>query len=375
LGFPARRGCATISAHSTNPARVGLTAPNKEALMKVTFLAPNVGSSGTFYDIFADILRAASAQLQVELEVVDGTKHRETMLARSREMLAAGKKPDYCVLANYMSVGQEVLTANTAAGVGTYFVAEGLGAAELGTIASAGGAGAGYLGQIVPDDVEAGKMLGEMLTAAARTRGLFDAAGMVHVGAIAGEHTQAGNARFRGWQAVLKEHADVIQAGFQYGAWEEEPAKAVAALMLKAAPQISVLWCANDAMALGALAAAVEGGRRPGKDILIGGVDLVDRALAEVASGRLEASIGGHFVDGARALVLLYDHHQKPHLTPQTRTTHLVAVRQSQAERFLTFMKNRAWHQSDFTRFSRILNPSGDGAEVSLEGLMAARKS
>ena len=338
--------------------------------MKVSFLAPNVGSPGTFYDIFADILRAAAAQLKIELEVVDGTKHRETMLARSREMLVGPKKPDYCILANYMSVGQEILAANTAAGVGTYFVAEGLGAAELGAIAGTGGQAAGYLGQIVPDDVDAGKMLGEILTAAARTRGLFDAAGMVHVGAIAGEHTQAGNARFRGWQGVLKEHADVIQAGFQYGAWEEEPAKAVASLMLKAAPQISVMWCANDAMALGALAAAVEAGRHPGKDILIGGVDLVERALAEVAAGRLEVSIGGHFVDGARALVLLYDHHQKPHLTPQTRTTHLVAVRNLQAERYLKFMKERAWHRSDFTRFSRVANPNGAAAEVSLEGLM-----
>ena len=87
--------------------------------------------------------------------------------------------------------------------------------------------------------------------------------------------------------------------------------------MLVAAPQIRVLWCANDSMALGALAAAVEAGRRPGEDLLIGGVDLVDRALAEVAAGRLEVSIGGHLVDGARALLLLHDHHQKRDLVPR----------------------------------------------------------
>jgi ABC-type sugar transport system substrate-binding protein len=336
--------------------------------MKVSFLAPNVANPGTFYSTFAEVLRVTADQLQVELEVVDGTKHRETMLARGREIVAGARKPDYCLLVNYLGVGQELLEANTAAGVKTYFVAEGLGAAELGTIA-AGGRSTAYLGQIVPDDAEAGKMLGDILTAAARSRGLFDPAGMVHVGSIAGEHTQAGNARFRGWQAVLREHGDVIQAGFQYGAWEEEPAKDVATLMLRAAPQISVLWCANDAMALGALAAAVQVGRRPGEDILIGGIDLVERALVELAAGRLEVSIGGHIVDGARALVLLYDHHQKPCLTPQTRTTHLVAVRSLQAEHYLTFMRGRAWRSSDFTRFSRVTNP-GAKAEVSLEGLM-----
>lgn len=338
--------------------------------MKVTFLAPNVGSAGTFYDIFGDVLRVAARQLRVEVELVDATKQRETMLVRAREAVGAVKPPDYMLLVNYMSVGQELLALNAASGVGTFFVVEGMGSGELGTLGAVAGHPGGYLGQIVPDDAEAGKMLGEILTSAARARGLVDASGMVHAGAIAGEHTQAGNARFRGWQSVLKEHADVFQAGFQYGAWEEEPARAVAALMLRAAPKISVLWCANDAMALGALAAAVEAGRHPGKDILIGGVDLGERALTEVAAGRLEVSIGGHLVDGARALVLLHDHHEKHDLTPQTRTTHLVAVRALQAERYLKFMKDRAWHSSDFTRFSRVINPAGKAGEVSLEGLM-----
>ncbi len=339
--------------------------------MKVAFLAPNVGNPGTFYGIFGDILSAAARQLRVEIELVDATKQRETMLARARAAVATSKRPDYMLLVNYMSVGQGVLASNAAAGVGTFFVVEGMASGELGTIGTVAGKPSGYLGQILPDDVEAGKMLGEILTSAARSRGLVDAAGVVHAGAIAGEHTQAGNARFRGWQTVVKEHADVVQTGFQYGAWEEEPAKAVAALMLRAAPQISVLWCANDAMALGALAAAVEAGRHPGKDLLIGGIDLVDRALAEVASGRLEVSIGGHLVDGARALVLLHDHHEKRDLAPQARTTHLVAVRAQQAERYLRFVEERAWHEVDFTRFSRVMSPGGKAAELSLEALMS----
>jgi ABC-type sugar transport system substrate-binding protein len=339
--------------------------------MKVTFLAPNAGVPGTFYDIFGDLLRVAARQLHVELEVVDGAKQRETMLARGREIVTASSRPDYVLLVNYMGVGPELLALNAAAGVGTFFVVEGLSAGELGTVGTGGGKAAGYLGQIVPDDVEAGRMLADILTSAARARGLADKTGKVQVGAIAGEHTHAGNARFRGWQSVVKEHADVVQAGFQYGTWEEEPAKAVAGVMLRAAPQISVLWCANDAMALGALAAAVEAGRRPGQDVLIGGIDLVNRALAEVAAGRLEVSIGGHLVDGVRALMLLHDHHQRRDLTPEDRTTHFVAVRAPQADRYLRFMKERAWHNADFTRFSRVKNPNATDAHLSLEGIMA----
>jgi ABC-type sugar transport system substrate-binding protein len=332
--------------------------------MRVAFLAPNVGHAGTFYQLFADFLSAAARQLQVDLEIVDGTKDRATMLARGRKIVSAPTRPDYLLAVNYLSVGADLVEAASAAGVGTFFVVEALGA-ELGS----SGSGSGYLGQIVPDDLEAGKLLAEILTDAARSRGLRDRQGKLQVGAIAGEHTQAGSARFRGWQAFKKEHADVVQAGFQYGAWEEDTGKNAAALMLRAAPQIGVLWCANDAMALGALAAAVEAKRRPGQDILVGGVDLVDRALAEVASGRLEVSIGGHLVDGARALLLLYDHHQSGELVPSSLTTHLAAVRAPQAEQYLRFVKEHAWHEVDFTRFSRAKNPAAP--PLSLETLMA----
>jgi hypothetical protein len=337
--------------------------------MKVTFVAPNVANPGTFYEIFADFLHVAARQLGIGLEAVDGTKDPQTMLERSREVATGSRRPDYMLLVNYQGAGHDLLAVNATAGVGTFFVVEGMAGAETGT--GGGRRPTGYLGQIVPDDVEAGRMLAQILTDTARTRGLVDGAGKIQVGAIAGEHTQAGNARFRGLHTVVGEHPDIVQAGFQYGTWEEQPAKEAAAAMLRSAPEIRVLWCANDAMALGALAAAVEAGRQPGKDILIGGVDLMDRALAEVAGGRLEVSIGGHVVDGVRALILLHDHHENRDLTPQTRTTHLVVVPTSQADRYLRFMRERAWRQVDFTRFSRLRNPDVSEASLSLESILA----
>jgi ABC-type sugar transport system substrate-binding protein len=122
-------------------------------------------------------------------------------------------------------------------------------------------------------------------------------------------------------------------------------------------------------MALGALAAATEAGRRPGEDMLIGGIDLMDRALAEVGAGTLEVSIGGHLIDGVRALILLYDQNETRDLEPTTRTTHLVAVGAEEASRYQDFMRDRAWRKIDFTRFSRHSDPAA--AELSLDGVLA----
>jgi hypothetical protein len=339
--------------------------------MKVVFLTPNIGGPGSFYEIFADCLGVAARQLGVELEVVGGSKQRAPMVAQGREILESPSRPDYLLLVNYMNVGPELLPLSVAAGVGTFFVVEGMGRDEHIAASGGGERSGGYLGEIVPDDAEAGHMLAEILTDRAREQRLVDSTGQIQVGILAGEHTHAGNARFRGWMEVRKQHDDIVQAGFQYGSWEEEAGRSAAALLLQTAPGISVIWCANDAMALGALTAATEAGRRPGEDILIGGVDLMDRALAEVAAGRLEVSIGGHAIDGVRALILLSDHHETQDLEPATRTTHLVAVKRSEANRYLEFMKERAWRKADVTRFSRRTNPSASADDLSLHSLMS----
>jgi hypothetical protein len=350
--------------------RAGRLATEIGGAVRVAFLAPNIGNPGSFYDLFADVLRVAAGQLGVDLDVVDGTKKRDVMLARARSVVAGTSRPDYMLLVNYMDVGREILPMNATAGVGTFFVVEGVGGEQRTTV-DWGKIGSRCLGEIVPDDVEAGRMLADSLTEEARRLGLRDGAGQVRVGLLAGEHTQAGNARFRGWLSSRKAHSDVVQSGFQYGYWEEAPAKSATAQILRTAPETRVMWCANDAMALGALAAARDAGRRPGEDIIIGGVDLVDRALSEVAAGGLALSIGGHIVDGARALILLYDHHETRDLKPTGNTTHLVAVRAPDADRYLRFMKGRAWRHVDFTRFSRRKNPRATDTPLSLHSLVS----
>ena len=95
--------------------------------MKVVLLAPHVGDPGSFYEIFSDCLGVAARQLGVDLEVVGGTKQRQPMLALGRKIVEGSSRPDYLLLVNYMNVGQDLLPLSAAAGVGTFFVVEGMG--------------------------------------------------------------------------------------------------------------------------------------------------------------------------------------------------------------------------------------------------------
>ena len=66
-------------------------------------------------------------------------------------------------------------------------------------------------------------------------------------------------------------------------------------------------------MALGAMEGVVAAGKSPGKDVFIGGLNWDPPALDKVKDGALVTTVGGHFMIGGWALVLLYDY-ERPRL-------------------------------------------------------------
>jgi ABC-type sugar transport system substrate-binding protein len=173
------------------------------------------------------------------------------------------------------------------------------------------------------------------------------------VGVLCGDQTTAGQALFQGWLNLRKERLDVVQVSVQNAAWEEREARSAAALMLRAHPEVTVVWAANDSMALGALDAVRAVGKEPGVDVLVGGMDLLARALERVADGQMTVTLGGHVLDGARSLLLVHDHLQGQDFEPFVQRSLLEPVTAALAPSYLRFLEQQAWRRVDFERFSR----------------------
>ena len=77
----------------------------------------------------------------------------------------------------------------------------------------------------------------------------------------------------------------------QSGGWEQAQANVVAAAMLREHPELRALLCANDNMALGALAARRQSGRT---DVLIVGFDRIDAVAELVEQGEILATADQH---------------------------------------------------------------------------------
>jgi ribose transport system substrate-binding protein len=105
--------------------------------------------------------------------------------------------------------------------------------------------------------------------------------------------TTADNGRQRrlGFEDAVKE-AGLNLVSTQSGQWEMERANTVAASLLNAHPNLKAFLCANDNMALGAVAAIKAAGRE-GK-VLVAGFDHISAIKSLLASGAVVATADQH---------------------------------------------------------------------------------
>jgi simple sugar transport system substrate-binding protein len=113
--------------------------------------------------------------------------------------------------------------------------------------------------------------------------------------------------RATGFANILKQHANWKITRSQTGDFTVDGGKAVMEAFLKADKTIQVLYAHNDGMALGAIQAIKEAGLKPGKDIIVIGVDGVKGAFQAMVAGEQNASIECSPLLGPQALQAVKD--------------------------------------------------------------------
>ena len=98
--------------------------------------------------------------------------------------------------------------------------------------------------------------------------------------------------RKKGFEAALQKDSSIVVAASASANWHTDEAFSVTTSLLKANPSISAIFCANDAMALGALQAIDLMGFKG--DILIAGYDNIESVRTEIRNGRIQATIEQH---------------------------------------------------------------------------------
>jgi ABC-type sugar transport system substrate-binding protein len=321
------------------------------------------------------VMHAAAHDLGIELVEYSTGYWPGEHLALLQQVLSSPRKPDYLLISMHRSIGVRILELAEQAHVPVFVINTGLTPEEQARFGGPRQHFKSWLGQMVPDDVQAGDQLAQLLIDAAHRLPPSSPGARTKLVALEGRrYDSSARQRNEGLRKALDEHGEVEFLQGVPAFWLPEPAHRKTSLLLRRYPDIQVVWAANDVMALGALRALEEAGRHPGEDVVVGGIDWAPQALQAVREGKMVTSLGGHFLEGGWALVLLYDYHQGQDFASERVDwrTKLVAVTRDNVDDYRRLIDSN-WEEIDFRAFSKAANPALKRYDFSLQALFEQR--
>jgi galactofuranose transport system substrate-binding protein len=142
------------------------------------------------------------------------------------------------------------------------------------------------------DFIKEGEKAGTWLADYLKKQGIDDGKKPVNIVELQGTTGSApAIERKTGFANIMKNHANWQLTRSQTGNFTSSEGKAVMEAFLKADKTIQVLYAHNDQMALGAIQAIKEAGLKPGKDIIIVGVDAVKGAFEAIVAGEMNCTV------------------------------------------------------------------------------------
>ncbi|WP_375769277.1 ABC transporter substrate-binding protein [Archangium gephyra] len=363
-------------------------------ILPVLLLAPDAAAPGVVPDrpmrvAFIDTLapanpwrgyvlgamHAAASDLGIELTHHPVGHWPGDILERARQVMTGPGKPDYLLVSIHRGIGTRLLELSQETHVPVFVFNSGLLPEDAARVGGPRGHFPLWLGQLLPDEEDAGQLLARLLLeAATRGRAPGSPVGLVAIEGRLGDSSALRRTAGLGRAVAAWEGASLLQG--VSASWDAEQAWRKAALLLRRYPQLQVLWAANDNMALGALRAAEEAGRRPGEDFWVGGIDWTPAALQAVREGRMVTTLGGHFLEGAWALVLLHDYHRGRDFASEGLDwrTAMAPVSRDNVDALLQWLEERDFESIDFRAFSKAANPALTHYDFSLRAVFAQRR-
>lgn len=270
----------------------------------VVFLNPG-NSTEIFWVSYSHFMQAAARDLGMDLRILYAERDASRTLEQARQVIQSEHRPDYLMLVNEQYIAPQILRLSQGTGIKLFIVNSALTQDQRDLISQSQHKYSDWIGSMLGNDEEAGYlMLKELL----RQHGPLAPGQSIELLAFSGlKVTPAAQQREQGLRRALAEYPQVHLRQLVYGEWSRERAYRQAQQLLRRYPQTQLVWSANDEMALGAMSAARELGRKPGKDLLFSGLNSSPQALQALIDGQLSVLVAGHFTLGGWALVTLHD--------------------------------------------------------------------
>ena len=282
------------------PAKTSAPAETQAAVepgkrFKIGAIVPTLDAQ--FWNRYYDFMKVGAQELGVDLVLLNADNKADQVTKYIEDLVA--QKVDGIIMVPYWSSDKKALEDTKAANIPLIFTD------VYSEVPPQDPKYPNYLAFVGPSDEDAGYKMALMLFAAMEP----DENGKKVIGWVEGTAgTSVAIDRNKGLEKALAEHPEVVVAGKVNGNFVRDESQAAFESLYQAHPEIKGVWCANGGTATGVMTAIKNAGKLPGKDIKVVAMDLNPENVEAVKAGELLFDIGGHWLQGGFALVLMFDY-------------------------------------------------------------------
>jgi len=344
----------------------------EKAPLQVLMISPSYQSDPFFRQV-DELASYAADSLGFKLTLLHGDGNR-LLQKQILHSYFQQRKPDYLVLQVYPGSGTELFEFIEQQQIPTITLEHLLLVREQSLVGRPGEKYKYWIGEIYHDNREAGQLLMDFLL---QTCSAQAAAGYSDVTGINGAYGFESDERAAGAATAVKASPGFRLQQIVHANWMREVASNQTLQLLRRYPQSRVIWSASDWMALGIIE-ALKSQQQQLQDFCIGGFDWIPQAIEKITQGELAASVGGHYLMAAWAMVAIYDHHQgklPPALISGRPAFALELLHKNNLTQYAPLLEQQTWQQVDFRQFSFSANPQQQKYPFSLKYALQVLKN
>lgn len=316
-----------------------------------------------FWTSFINLMQAAANDLGIELLTFSAQGNRLLMKQQFLSVLDGKNKVDAVVFNNYKDSASQFIKLANDAKVFSFLVNSAMTEERYREMGKPREKYPFWIGQMLPDEVGANQKITNILIDEAK---LISKSSTINVVGVNGPISSgAAIMRFNALKETLKFHENVnLLQVVNSESWNEEEASLKFQALMKRYKKATVVWAGSARLVDGILQGEKQLNLKAGQDYFTGGIGFKQSMLNAIANGQVCATAGGHYIEGAWALVLLYDYltgidfmeHGVELLTPMGLVT------KDNIALYLDNLIAEKWTSSnlkkiDFRRYSKVYNP------------------
>lgn len=336
---------------------------NTSNTVRVLLVNPSI-ENDPFWHKIEQITKQAATELYIDLAIIHGHGTRFFQLEELKKYFEHNPAPDYIVLLNYPGHAKLTMDFLQQQQVKVITLEQTITKEERTLIGTPGSKYKNWLGEIYFNNSSAGYMLAKALISMVKSANKKPI-----IAGISGHFGSESNLRNSGLQKAIKE-SDAQLTQIVHAGWSAEDAYQKTIGLLKRYPNINIIWCASDHMALAVVNAIEDSGKVAGVDILVGGFDWTPKALISINNHKLTASIGGHFMMGAMAIMAIYNEEQainhKIFVDEHYNSFELALISQKNINQYIYLLQSETLTQVNFKRLAQLYSSKEEESSENL---------